>query len=205
MSERSGTRKYTSDIAFSAKVKEIQERKGSRQSYGRMEQTRGWADRVTPELAEFLAQRDSFYLGSASADGQPYIQHRGGKPGFLKVLDDRTLAFADFVGNRQYISQGNFAENPRAFIFLMDYPNRRRIKIWGRVRVVEGEDELLARVLDEDYPGRPEQVMLFDVEAWDANCPQHIQPRFTEAEVQAAVAPLHQRIADLERKLAERE
>jgi predicted pyridoxine 5'-phosphate oxidase superfamily flavin-nucleotide-binding protein len=126
----------TSDIAFTPAVKAEQARRGSRQGYARMEEKGGWRSAITPDLAEFIAERDSFYLATASADGQPYVQHRGGPPGFLRALDERTLGFADFRGNRQYISAGNLAENPRAFIFLMDYPNRRRIKLWGRAEVV---------------------------------------------------------------------
>ncbi len=187
-----------SDIAFTPAVKAIQQRKGSRKSYARMEQKGGWRDRVTDDLAAFIAERDSFYLGTASADGQPYIQHRGGPKGFLKVLDQHTLAFADFTGNRQYISSGNLTENHKAYIFLMDYPNRRRIKIWGRARVVEDDQALLDRLSDDDYKGRPDQAMVFEITAWDVNCPQHIMPRFTEAEMEGAAGALRDRIAELE-------
>ena len=191
-------REYVSDMAFTPAVKAIQAGKGSRRGYAKMEEKRGWANRVTDELAAFIAARDSFYLGTASPDGQPYIQHRGGPAGFLKVLDDRTLAFADFTGNRQYISSGNLAENDKAYVFLMDYPNRRRIKIWGRARVVEDDPALLDRLADPAYGGRPEQAILFTIEAWDVNCPQHITPRYSAAEVDAFVAPLQARIAALE-------
>ncbi|MGI9434588.1 MAG: pyridoxamine 5'-phosphate oxidase family protein [Geminicoccaceae bacterium] len=191
-----------SDVAFTAAVKAVQARKGSRDAYARMEAGRGWSDRMTPALAAFIAERDSFYLGTAGADGQPYIQHRGGVPGFLKVLDDKTLAFADFKGNRQYITAGNLTENPKAFIFLMDYPNRRRIKIWGRARVVDDDPALLTRISDPGYAGKPEQAVLFTLEAWDGNCPQHITPRFAEHEVEATVAALKARIATLEAELA---
>ena len=177
-----------SDVAFTPAVKAIQERLGSRRSYEKMEQGRGWGERVTDDLASFVAERDSFYLGTASADGQPYIQHRGGKPGFLKVLDDKTLGFADFVGNRQYISMGNLSENPKAFIFLMDYPNRRRVKLWGRAEFVEDDPALLDRLADEDYEGRPERAFLFHLEAWDVNCPQHITPRYTVEEIDRAAS-----------------
>jgi predicted pyridoxine 5'-phosphate oxidase superfamily flavin-nucleotide-binding protein len=142
-----------------------------------------WDDRVTPALEAFLAERDSFYLGTASADGQPYIQHRGGPKGFLKVLDEHRLAFADYRGNRQYISVGNLNENDKAFIFLMDYPNRQRIKIWGRAEYVEGDDALLQRVADPDYDARLERAIVFHIEAWDSNCPQHITPRYTVEEL----------------------
>ena len=172
-----------SDVAFTPAVKAIQQRLGSRKGYARVEEGPGWSQTITPDLAGFIAERDSFYLGTASADGQPYIQHRGGKPGFLKVVDEKTLAFADFSGNRQYISMGNLTENGRAFIFLMDYPNQRRVKIWGRAEFVEDDAELLARLVDADYAGRPERALVFHVEAWDVNCPQHITPRFTVEEL----------------------
>ena len=142
-----------SDIAFTPTVKKIQDRKGSRENYAKMEQKGGWQDSVTADLAQFIGERDSFYLGTASADGQPYIQHRGGKPGFLKVLDEHTLAFADFKGNRQYLSTGNLEDNDKAYIFLMDYPNRRRIKIWGTARVVDTDPVLMAQLTDADYKG----------------------------------------------------
>ncbi len=174
-----------SDIGFSPSVKAAQEQRGSRAGYALMEQKGGWSDEITPELAAFISQRDSLYLGTASADGQPYIQHRGGPKGFVKVLDNKTLAFADFSGNRQYISVGNLDENDRAFIFLMDYPNRRRIKIWGRAEFVEDAPALLERVADPTYSATVERALVFHVEAWDANCPQHITPRFTEEEVAA--------------------
>ncbi len=189
---------YVSDVAFTPIVKRLQEEKGSRKGYSKMEEKGGWQNTVTEELAQFIAERDSFYLGTASADGQPYIQHRGGKPGFLKVIDGNTLAFADFRGNRQYISAGNLEENDKAYLFLMDYPNRRRIKIWGRARVVVDDADLLARLTDADYDGVPEQAVVFEITAWDVNCPQHITPRFTEAEVAEITAPLQQRIAELE-------
>ena len=176
------TKRPASDVAFTPAVKAVQERLGSRKSYARVEQGTGWSTTVTDELARFIAARDSFYLGTASADGQPYIQHRGGPPGFLKVLDDHTLAIADYSGNRQYISIGNLSENDKAFIFLMDYPNRRRVKIWGRAEFVEDDPELLERVMDDDYDARPERTLVFHVEAWDVNCPQHITPRFTVEE-----------------------
>ncbi len=187
-----------SDIAFTPSVKAAQERLGSRTMYSGMEQRGGWQDRVTPELGDFIAERDTFYLATASADGRPYIQHRGGPKGFLKVLDDHTLAFADFTGNRQYISVGNLAENNKAFIFLMDYANRARIKIWGTAEVVENAPELMQQLTDPSYRGRPERVIRFHVEAWDPNCRQHITPRLDEVEVQQIVQPLRDRIAELE-------
>ncbi len=193
--------KYASDIAFTPAVKRVQETKGSRQTYANMEHSQGWQTTVTEDLAQFIAERDSFYIGTASADGQPYIQHRGGKRGFLKVLDEKTLAFADFRGNRQFITTGNLSENDKAYLFLMDYPNRQRIKIWGRARVVDDNPALLARLTDSDYRGRPEQAIVFDVGAWDVNCPQHITPRYTGKEVSEMMEPLKQRIAELEARV----
>ncbi len=195
-------RRHVSDIAFTPAVKAMQERLGSRPAYARMEEKGGWRDRVTPELAQFLAERDSFYLATASVDGQPYIQHRGGPSGFLKPLDEKTLAFADFGGNRQYISAGNLSENDKATIFLMDYASRRRIKVWGRARVVEDDEALLARLADPSYGAKPERAIVFTVEAWDVNCPQHIVRRFTEEQVNRMVAPLNHRITRLEAELA---
>jgi len=191
-----------SDIAFTPSVKAIQTRKGSRTGYARMEEKGGWQNTVSENLASFIAERDSFYLATASADGQPYVQHRGGKPGFLKVLDETTLAFADFKGNRQYISQGNLAENDKAYVFLMDYANRQRIKIWGRARIVEDDPELLEQLADPDYKATPEQAVLFDVEAWDVNCPQHIVRRYDETQIADLIGPLKARIAQLEAQLA---
>ena len=190
-----------SDVAFTQAVTAEQERRGSRAGYAKMEQKGGWHDRVTPDLAAFIAERDSFYLATASAEGQPYAQHRGGPPGFLKVLDERTLAFADFRGNRQYITAGNLAENSHAFIFLMDYANRRRIKIWGRARIVEDDAALLETLAEPNGAGRPEHAVIFDIEAWDVNCPQHITPRFSDAERGAEMARLRERIAGLEAEL----
>ncbi len=187
-----------SNIAFTPAVKAVQERKGSRRGYARMEEKGGWQSTITDDLANFIGERDSLYLGTASADGQPYIQHRGGPQGFLKVLDERTLAFADFTGNRQYITAGNLSENDKAYIFLMDYANRRRIKIWGRARVVDDDAGLLERLADAGYEAVPEQAVVFEIEAWDVNCPQHITPRYTEGEVASLVGPLRARIAELE-------
>ena len=187
-----------SGIAFTPAVKAIQSRLGSREIYAGMEHRGGFRTEVTPDLAAFLAERDSFYMGTASATGRPYIQHRGGKQGFLKVLDEHTLAFADFSGNRQYISMGNLAENDQAYIFLMDYANRRRFKIWGRARFVENDETLLKAVADSDYGGSPERVLVFDVEAWDTNCPQHIPRLYSEREMEERERELRRRVADLE-------
>lgn len=191
-----------SDIAFTPSVKAEQERNGSRAQYERMERSKGWASTVTADLAAQIADARSFYLGTASAEGQPYIQHRGGPPGFLQVLDARTLAFADLSGNRQYISTGNLAENPRAFIFIMDYARRRRVKIWGRARVVEGDDELLARLRPSQGYAVAERCIVFEIEAWDRNCPQHIPQLVALEDVEAAVLSLQERIATLEADLA---
>ncbi|NKB89148.1 MAG: pyridoxamine 5'-phosphate oxidase [Acidobacteria bacterium] len=170
-------KKISSDIAFTPPIKAIQTEKGSREHYARMEEAGGWHTRITPELEEFVAGLDMFYMGTANTDGQPYIQYRGGPTGFLRVLDDATLGFADFGGNRQYISIGNLSENPKAFLFLMDYANRRRIKVWGTARVVEDDPELLAKLADPSYRARVERAICFSVEAWDVNCKQHIHQR----------------------------
>jgi uncharacterized protein len=197
-------REYPSDIAFTPAVKAVQTAKGSRASYAKVER-RGWRTHVTHDLAAFLAGLDMFYLGTASAEGQPYIQHRGGSTGFLKVLDDKTLAFADFGGNRQYITVGNLSENPKAFIFLMDYANQQRVKLWGTARVVEDDPGLLDQLRDPDYPGKVERAIVFSIEAWDINCPQHIQKRFSQREVQPVIEQLQRRISELEAQLAHRQ
>lgn len=186
----------TMDLAFTPSVKALQERAGSRDAYARWAAQGGFEDRVTPKLAAFVAERDSFYLATASADGRPYVQHRGGPPGLLRVLDDRTLAFADFGGNRQYITAGNLAENDRAFLFLVDYATRRRIKIWGRARVVEDDPALLERLADSSYDAVPERAIVFTIEAWDTNCRQHIPALVPAAERDALLA----RVAALERE-----
>lgn len=193
---------YASDVAFSPSVKAVQSRKGSRGAYQRMEERGSWQTRITPDLARFVAAQTSVFLATASADGQPYIQHRGGPPGFLQVLDDKTIGFADFVGNKQFITQGNLADNPKAHLFLIDYAQRQRIKIWGEARVVENDTELLAKLMPAGYKARPDQVILFTVSAWDANCPQHIPQRFEAADVAAALAARDARIAALEAEVA---
>ena len=197
----SDTQTYASDVAFSPAVKQIQTRKGSREHYRHQEQ-RGWRTEVDDNLAAFLAETSSFYLATASADGQPYIQHRGGPKGFLKVLDKHTLAFADFAGNRQYITQGNLSENPKAYIFVMDYAHRRRVKIWGEARVVEDDSALVQSMMPKGYRARGEQVVLFTISAWDTNCPQHIPRKFDAADVAAALATRDARIAELEAEVA---
>ena len=188
----------STDIAFSPAVKAVQERRGSRTAYARLEQNGGWDTKIDAVLAKFIAGMRSFYLATASKDGQPYVQHRGGPPGFLRVIDETTLAFADFAGNRQYITTGNLAENPRAVLFLMDYLHRKRVKIWGQARVIENDPELIARLFPEDYRARPEAAILFTVEAWDANCPQHIPQMVFAEDVAAAIEALNERIAALE-------
>ena len=188
----------STDIAFSPSVKAVQERRGSRAAYARLEQNGGWDTKIDAVLAKFIAGMRSFYLATASKDGQPYVQHRGGPPGFLRVVDETTLAFADFAGNRQYVTTGNLAENPRAMLFLMDYQHRRRVKIWGQARVIEDDPELIARLFPEDYRARPEAAILFTVEAWDANCPQHIPQLLFGEDVAAAIGVLEKRIAALE-------
>ena len=188
----------STDIAFSPTVKSVQERRGSRDTYARLEQNGGWDTKIDSVLAKFIADMRSFYLATASKDGQPYVQHRGGPPGVLRVIDETTLAFADFAGNRQYITTGNLAENPRAMLFLMDYQRRRRVKIWGQARVIENDPELIARLFPEGYKARPEAAILFTVEAWDANCPQHIPQMVFAEDVAAAIEPLNERIAALE-------
>ncbi len=191
----------SSDVAFSPSVKAVQARKGSRAGYVRMEERGGWQTTITPDLAAFIAAQRSLFLATVSADGQPYIQHRGGPPGFLRVLDDRTLGFADFSGNRQYITLGNLADNPKAHLFLIDYMHRRRVKIWGAARVVENDAALIDRLMPGGYAARPEQAILFTVAAWDSNCPQHIPQRFEAADVAAALDARDRRIAELEAEI----
>jgi predicted pyridoxine 5'-phosphate oxidase superfamily flavin-nucleotide-binding protein len=193
---------YSSDVAFTPSVKAIQTRKGSREAYTHVEERGGWRTEIDENLAAFLAQADSLYFATASADGQPYIQHRGGPKGFLKILDKTTLAFADYSGNRQYITQGNLSENPKAHIFLMDYAHRRRVKIWGEARVVDDDPALLQSLMPAGYRARPEQVIVFRIAAWDTNCPQHIPQKFDAADVAAALAARDARIAELEAELA---
>jgi len=194
--------KAPADVVFSPAVKTIQTRKGSRESYAHVEQGRGWRSKVDEDLAAFIAETTSFYLATAAADGQPYIQHRGGPKGFLKVLDSRTLAFADYKGNRQYITQGNLSENPQAYIFIMDYAHRRRVKIWGTARAIEDDPALTESLMPSGYKARPEQAILFTISAWDTNCPQHIPQKFDAADVAAALASRDARIAELEAELA---
>jgi uncharacterized protein len=187
-----------SDVAFTPTVKAIQAARGSREAYAKMEARGGFHDRVTDDLAAFLAGVDTAYLATANAARQPYVQHRGGPKGFIRVIDDRTIGFADFAGNRQYITTGNLAENVKAFLFLMDYTHRRRVKLWGHARVVDDDPNLVAGLMPEPYAARGEQAILFKIEAWDVNCPRHIPPKLDAADVADAIARLETRIAALE-------
>lgn len=192
---------FPSDVAFTPAVKAQQARMGSRRAYAHMEEGSGWQTHITPELSEFIAQRNSMYLATANAAGQPYIQHRGGPPGFLHVLDEQTIGFADFAGNKQYITLGNLQENTRTHVFLMDYAHRRRIKIWGVLSAVEGDSALNARLKPQNYKARVERVLLIKVSAWDVNCPQHIPVKIDADDVAAALAKRDARIAELEAEL----
>jgi predicted pyridoxine 5'-phosphate oxidase superfamily flavin-nucleotide-binding protein len=196
---------FPSDVAFSPAVKAVQRGRGSRALYERVENGHGFATEVTGELRAFLAEVDTAFLATASADGQPYVQHRGGPPGFVRARADGTLAFVDFTGNRQYVSTGNLAENDRVCLLLMDYAHRRRVKVWGRAQVVPATAELLAELATPGYRGRAEQVVVVTVSAWDVNCPQHI-PRKVDAEEaeteRAARKQLEERVTTLERENA---
>ncbi len=193
----------SSDIAFTDTVKALQARHGSRTAYARMEQGGGWETTITPDVAAFIGDQTSCFVATVNAKGQPYIQHRGGPKGFLKIIDDHTLGFADFRGNRQYISVGNLQENPKVHLFLIDYGHRRRVKIWGEATVVEDDPELLTSLANATYDGTPERAIVIRVAAWDANCPQHIPQRLEAADVAAALAARDARIAALEARVAE--
>lgn len=190
-----------SDIAFSDAVKQVQSAKGSRSAIQRVTQRRPWATRLTPEIADFIVQRNSAFLGTANREGQPYVQHRGGPPGFLRVLDGRTIGFADLAGNRQYITLGNLSENPAAFLFLIDYTTRRRVKFWGTARVVEDDPDLIDRLRPETS-GRVERAILFRIATWDINCPAHIPMLVDAAAAADAITQRDARIAELEAELA---
>ena len=194
---------YSSDVAFTPTVKAIQARKGSRNSYARQEESGAWRTLISDDLRSFVEAQTSVFLATANAEGQPYIQHRGGPAGFLKVLDDHTIGFVDFAGNRQFITSGNLADNPKAYLFLIDYVNRRRIKLCGTARVVEGDMELTAKLMPPGYKARAEQIIVFSLEAWDSNCPQHIPQRFEAADVAALLADRDHRIAELEAEVAQ--
>ena len=194
----SGPHNYSSDVAFTPAVKAIQSKKGSREGYAEVERNGGWRTEIDDKLASVLADTNSFFLATATADGQPYIQHRGGPKGFVKVLDKCTIAFADYSGNRQFITQGNLSENRKAHIFVMDYAHRRRVKIWGEARVIEDDPALLESLMPKGYRARPEQVILFKIAAWDTNCPQHIPQKFDAADVAQAMSEAAAKIAALE-------
>ncbi len=191
-----------SDIAFTPSVKAAQARLGSRRAYQKMEENGSWATRITADLAGFIEAQTSVFLATANTEGQPHIQHRGGPPGFLKVLDDRAIGMADFAGNRQYITLGNLADNAKAYLFLIDYAHQQRVKIWGEARMVEDDPALVARLMPEDYPARAERALLFTVRTWSANCRQHIPQRFEAADVAAALHERDARIAALEAEVA---
>jgi predicted pyridoxine 5'-phosphate oxidase superfamily flavin-nucleotide-binding protein len=191
-----------SDIAFTPTVKALQAKHGSRRAYARMEEGEGWETTITPDVAAFIAGQTSAFLGTVNADGQPYIQHRGGPPGFLHVLDDKTIAFADLRGNRQYITAGNLAENPKAHLFLIDYENSQRVKIWGEARIVEDDPALLQQLTPAGETGRAERAIVFKVKAWDANCPKYIPQRFEAAYVAQLLEERDRRIKELEQEIA---
>jgi len=192
---------HPSDIAFTPTVKALQQARGSRHAYARMEQGPGWRTEIDDEMRGFIEAQTSVFMATANLDGQPYIQHRGGPAGFLHVLDDRTLAFADFSGNRQFITTGNLADNPKAQLFLMDYAHRQRLKIWGEARV-ETDPALVDRLMPPGYKARAEQAIVFTVKALDANCPQHIPQLVPVDEVIPAIAERDRRIAELEKEVA---
>lgn len=191
-----------SDVAFTPAVKAVQARRGSREGFARLEAKGGFRTLITPELAEFLARARSLYFATASADGQPYIQHRGGPEGFLRVLDANTLGFADYAGNRQYITTGNLSENPRAMLFVMDYRARRRVKLWGTARFIPeaaaAAPQLWAQLWPEGYAARPEQAILFHLVAWDVNCAQHIPRLLASEDVGETIRQFQARVRELE-------
>lgn len=192
----------SSDIAFTPSVKALQAARGSREVYAKQEARGGFNTVIDDNLAGFLTEIDTAYLATANAAGQSYAQHRGGPKGFIRMIDAQTIGFADYAGNRQYVSTGNLADNDKAFLFLMDYANRRRVKIWGRARVVVDDPALAAALMPDGYRARPEQLILFEVEAWDVNCPQHIPQKIDAATVSAELARRDARIAELEAELA---
>jgi hypothetical protein len=190
-------RMNNSERVFTPAARQAQAERGSAKAYERRI-AEGFPDRVTPELAAFIAEQDTVFLATATADGAPYIQHRGGPKGFIKVIDDRTLGFADYRGNRQYITLANLSENDRAYLFLLDPARRQRIKLWGRARVIENDPALVERLFDKGYKARPERAILFTIEAWDVNCSSHIVTRFTEAEVEQAFSTVQAKVAELQ-------
>jgi predicted pyridoxine 5'-phosphate oxidase superfamily flavin-nucleotide-binding protein len=193
-----------SEIAFTPAVQAEQTAHGSRRAYAAQADLPARDERLGDDEAAFIGARDSFYLASVSETGWPYIQHRGGPPGFLRVVDDRTLGFADFAGNRQYISVGNVGGDDRVCLFLMDYPERTRLKIFGHARLTE-DPAVVERLIVPEYPAKIERGWLIEVAGFDWNCHKHITPRFSEADVVRAVEPLRARIRELEAKLGERD
>jgi uncharacterized protein len=177
-------REYISDIAFTDTVKQIQKEKGSRSIYANVEQQGSWEYTVNSFLRNFIAERDSFYIATVNSEGYPYIQHRGGPKGFLKVIDHQTLGFADFNGNRQYLSYGNLKDNNKVSLFLMDYPNKARIKIWGTAETREDDSELIEKLSTSVDRKNTEHAFLIHIEAWDRNCPKYITPRYTQEELE---------------------
>ena len=192
------------DLAFTPSVQAAQEVNGSRRAYARIHEAVANPDRLSEDEVAFIAQRDSFYMATVSETGWPYLQHRGGPKGFIKVLDDRTLGLADFRGNRQYVSLGNLNSDDRAAFFFMDYPNQARLKLLARVRAVDlaSEPKLTAALVDANYKAKVERGLLIRVEAFDWNCPQHITPRFTAEEVRPVIVKQQARIEELEAELA---
>jgi hypothetical protein len=186
------------EIVFPASARRMQERYGSRAAYARRDQPDGFRRAVDDDLAAFLAELDSFFIATATADGQPYVQHRGGPKGFLKILGPTTLGFADFTGNRQYITAGRLTENPAVCLFLIDYAHPARVKVWGRGRIVEDDPQLLTRLADQAYKARVERAILIEIDAWDMNCRKHIPQKFAASDVEAAVSKLQSRIGELE-------
>src|SRR6476661_6154467 len=191
------TEPSNTEIVFTPAAQRVMAARGSTESYAR-KIAAGFPDRVTPDLGGFIAELDTAFLATVSAEGAPYIQHRGGPKGFIKVLDDKTLGFADFAGNKQYITISNLAGNDRAYVFLLDFANRQRIKLWGHARVVENDPALMERLVEPGYRARPERAILFTIEAWDVNCSQHITERYTQGEIAIATAGLRERIVELE-------
>lgn len=185
-------------VAFTDAVKAVQAHHGSRPMYSKLEAQGGWPSEISPDLADFLSRLDTFFLATSNAAGQPYVQHRGGPTGFLKLTGPRTLAFADYAGNRQYITLGNLSENGQVMLFLIDFKTCTRIKVWGQARVIEDDPELLTLLADTSYRAKPERAIVIDVSAWDANCRQHIVPRVRRDEYQRHIAELEARIAQLE-------
>ena len=182
---------------FTPAAQQAQVERGSAEHYAKRI-AEGFPDKVTPQLAQFIAEQDMAFLGTASGDGAPYIQHRGGPKGFIKVIDERTLGFADYRGNRQYITLANLSENDRAYLFLLDPARRQRIKLWGRARVIENDPTLIEKLFDAGYKAKPERAILFSIEAWDVNCSQHITTRFTETEIEEAFTVVQGKIAELQ-------